>query len=465
MDRQEWHDRLNSTAEDPAELFEHFDTRSTDGRTYHALPDARHGVERGTVLLESAGVIVKGYPSVPRVLVLDPGIPRFFESEEAVTVEEKLDGFNVRVVDADGVLAFTRGGYVCPFTTGRARDLLDTGAFFADHPEKMLCAELIGPETPYTNHDYDGIDTHEFRVFDVRERATGDPLSVERRRALCEQYGFARPQSFGRYTPEEAIDAVTEAIETLAADEREGVVLKSDDGRKMVKYTTRPQHHNELAYALSLPFEYGRDFLFSRLIREAFQAAELEDVGDLRGRARDLGESILLPMVETIEAVGNGETVGEEHTIRGDHEEVEALLDHLRSFSLTLELVEDRREGRQRVVTFRKVAESTQDHIEYYLEGGTVDDVRGQIEDIDVAVEAHVDGDGPIDDLFARRPGTARLGQLDLVRVDAVGVVAAEVEDEQRGPQIGRGEVGVPGTGAEVELPASLDETEHGLRS
>ena len=374
MDRQAFHDRLRSTAADPADLFEHFRTRSAEGRTYHALPDARHGVERGTVILESTGVIVRGFPSIPRVFVLDPGIERFFEADTTVTIEEKLDGFNVRIVDADGVLAFTRGGYVCPFTTGRAREQLAPGEFFADHPEKMLCAELVGPETPYTTHEYEGVDTCAFRVFDVRDRETGEPVPVERRRDLCREYGFDQPRSFGRYTPVEAVEAVADAIEALAADGREGVVCKSADGKRLLKYTTGVQHRDELAYALSLPFEYGRDFLFSRVLREAFQAVELGDDAALEERAHELGESILLPMVETIEAVADGEEVGERFTVRDDPERVAALLSHLRSFSLTIDVVDDRVEGGERVVEFRKAAESTQDHIEYYLAGGTRDE-------------------------------------------------------------------------------------------
>jgi len=372
---REWFDRLDSTAEEPPELFEHFERRSAAGYTYHALPDARHGVERGTVLVEGADAVVRGYPSVPRVLALDAGVTSFFEDGETVHVEEKLDGFNVRVADADEPLAFTRSGYVCPYTTARARDLLDLPAFFADHPERMLCAELIGPETPYTTHDYGGIDSHAIRVFGVRDRESGEPLPVTERRELCAAYEFPQPRLFGRYEPAEAVEGVREAVEELDAAGREGVVMKSADGESMVKYTTETQHHAELAYGFSLPFDRGRDFLFSRVLREAFQAAEFDGSETrLRERAHDLGESILLPAVETIRDVEAGETVGERHTVRGETEPIDALLEHLRDQSLRLEVEVDRREDGERVVEFLKVAESTRDRIEYYLEGGTYDE-------------------------------------------------------------------------------------------
>ncbi|AUV80869.1 RNA ligase [Salinigranum rubrum] len=378
MDEREYFQRLESTAETPSDLFEHFETRTHAGWTYHALPSAHHDIERGTVIIPDADVVVRGYPSVPRVLVLDPGIESVF-GEEAVAVEEKLDGFNVRIADLPGEasesLAFTRGGYVCPYTTGRARDRLDLSAFFADHPEKALCAELVGPETPYTSHDYDDVDSHEFRVFDVRDRASGDPLSVERRRDLCARYGFEQPRLFGRYEPSDAVEAVRKRIDRLDDAEREGVVLKSTDGTAMVKYTTESQHHAELAYAFSLPFDYGRDFVFSRVVREAFQAAEFDDSSErLRERAHSLGESILLPMVETIDDVSAGEAVGERQTVRGPSDEVDALFDHLREQSLTLDVESDRRENGERVVEFLKVSEATHDRIQYYLGGGTRDE-------------------------------------------------------------------------------------------
>jgi len=374
MDKDAWHERLETSADTPSELFEHFQARTDHGLEYYHLPDARHGLERGTVLVETTGAVVRGYPSVPRVLVLDPGVRHYFESDR-VTIEEKLNGFNVRIADVDGTTAFTRGGYVCPYTTERARQLLDPGDFFADHPETMLCAELIGPENPYTVHDYDGIESNTFRIFDVRDRTSGRPLAPERRRELCAEYGFEQPQTFGWHTIDDAPGAVRDAIETLDTEGREGVVLKSEDGQSLLKYTTEATHHAELADAFALPFEYGRDFLFSRLLREAFQTVEFEDSPDRRReRAHDLGESILLPFAETIEAVADGETVGERHTVRGDPETINALLGHLREFQLTIDIESDRRLEGERVVTFTKVAASTNDRIEHYLDGGIVDE-------------------------------------------------------------------------------------------
>jgi len=374
MDEEAFFERLSSNADEPAELFEHFEQCTFDGGEYHALSSSRHGVERGTVVVPDANAIVRGFPSIPRVLVLETGVPSFFDAERVV-LEEKLDGMNVRIANVDGEpWAFTRSGYVCPYTTTRARTLLDLDAFFADHPTTCVCAELVGSETPYTNTDYDDVDSHEFRVFDLRDRETGDPLPVDERRRRCDEYAFPKPRSFGTHAVADAVEAARDAIDELDADGREGLVVKSADGTELVKYTTEHQHHAELAYAFSLPFDYGRDFLFSRIVRDAFQAVEHDEDDDrLRERAHDLGEAILEPFVETIRDVDADEPVGERRTVRGAPESVDALLDHLRNQSLTLAVESDRREDGERVVDFLVLSESTRDTVQYHLDGGTRD--------------------------------------------------------------------------------------------
>ncbi|WP_436929537.1 RNA ligase [Halosimplex halobium] len=369
---------------DEADLFEHFERGAYRGREYRYLPDARHGVERGTAVLGDA--VVRGFPSIPRVLVLDPGIPEFFDGP--VTVEEKLNGYNVRVADvrADewgagdrddpvGPLAFTRSGHVCRYTTEVVREGCDLDAFFADHPDLVVCGELVGPENPYTAHDYDGVDSVAFRAFDLRDRETGDPIPVDERRALCERYGFEQVRSFGTYEPDRAVDAVADAIDELDERGREGVVLASADGADRLKYTTSAIHRSDLEHAFALPFDYGRDFVFSRVIREVFQAVERdEDPAETRERARKLGESILLPAVETVKAVDRGEVVGEDHRVRGDPAVLDALLAQFRDQGLDVHVRDDRREGDERVVEFVKRAGATADKTAHYLEGGTLDE-------------------------------------------------------------------------------------------
>lgn len=357
---------------DLEDVLEQFSHDTFEGRSYRHLSDARHGIERGTAIVDD--VVVRGFPSIPRTLVLEPGIPRHFDGR--LTVEEKRNGYNVRVARIDGdVLGFTRSGYLCPYTTSTVRTLLDAGSFFEAHPNLMLCGELIGPENPYTPHEYPEVESARFEVFDGRHRETGTPLTVAHRRELCERYDLPTVPNFGEFEPEAAPEAVREVIADLDTEGREGVVMQSVDGTRQLKYTTSATHRADLAHAFSLPFDYGRDFLFPRIIREVFQAVELDhSKGQSRQRAQQLGESILLPAIETVRAIERGETVGEEHTVRGEPAVIEALLSHLRDQSIALEIKRDRREGEERVVTFAKIAASTRDNTDDYLEGKLIDE-------------------------------------------------------------------------------------------
>ena len=347
--------------------------RSYRGRSYRHLPDYRADFDRGLVLMDDR--VVAGFPKIPRALVLAEGIPRHFDGEREVVVEEKLNGYNVRVARVDEPLAFTRGGIVCPFTTHEVRRLLDLESFFADHPDAMLCGEMIGPENPYTAHDYPGVESLAFRAFDVRDRETGESLPVGERRELCERRGIPQVPLRGRFPVEEAAAAVEKIVRDLDAEGREGVVMKSPDVSRQLKYTTGGTNRGDLAFAFSLPFDHGRDFMFRRIVREGFQSVEWgETEEDRRERARELGESILLPMVDTVEAVAAGETVGERHTARSDPEVIDRLLVHLHDLGLKLIVEEDRTVDGERVVTFLKRLQSTNDKISMYLDGHVTED-------------------------------------------------------------------------------------------
>ncbi|MFD1643029.1 RNA ligase [Halohasta litorea] len=366
----EYHDQLGLSRERFAELAEGFHDDSYAGRDYRRLPDYRKGIEKGTVLV--AGTVVRGFPKIPRCLVLDSGIPQHFDGE--IAVEEKLDGYNVRVARIDGdVFAFTRSGIVCPFTTHKARSLLPVDRFFEQYPDRMLCGEMIGPENPYTTADCYDVDSIAFHAFDIQDRKSGESLPVEERRAACEALGIPQVDLFGIYKPSEAVESTPEIIDDLDSRGREGIVMKTVDGGQQLKYTTSAANQGDLAFAFGLPFDYGRDFSFRRLIREGFQSVEFGDTeAERRERAHGLGESLLVPMADAIETVEEGERLGERHTVRAEPRVVDALLDHFREQSLSIDIERDRRVEGQRVLTFSKQIQRSTDKIDTYLDGTIV---------------------------------------------------------------------------------------------
>ncbi len=366
------HDRLGLTRAAFESVEGAFRRRTYAGRTYRYLPDDRGPLARGTVLVGDTAV--RGFPKVPRTLVLRTGVPRHFDGP--VVVEEKLNGYNARVVRVRGdLLAFTRGGLVCPFTTYKARELLgaELDACFDAHPGAMVCLEAIGPENPYTTHDYPDVDSLAMLVFDVRDRESGTPWPVERRRAACERFGLPPVPHLGTFDVEEAVDALPGIVDGLNGEDREGVVMKSPDGTRLLKYTTGAANRGDLAYAFAVPFDYGRDFMFRRLLREAFQSVEwAESPAERRERARAVGEAVLGTTCETVEAIEAGAEAGEHHTVRAPPAVVEALLDHLRTAGVKLAVEADAMDGADRVLTFRKNMQATTDRTRVYLDGHIV---------------------------------------------------------------------------------------------
>jgi putative ATP-dependent DNA ligase len=363
------HETLGIDRETFKAVSEHFQRHRYGDRTYRHLPGYRRQLERGTVLIDDTAV--RGFPKIPRTLVLETGVPRHFE--ETVVVEEKLDGYNTRVVDIDGILAFSRGGMVCPFTTAKVGELLDLEALFDEHPNLMVCGEMVGPENPYSPSAYPGIDSIGFRTFDIRDRESGSPLSVDDRRELCEAFDLPMVPYHGQFSVDRVAPEIRSLIDELDREGREGVIMKSPDGSKLLKYTTSTANQGDLSYAFSLPFDYGQDFMFRRIIREAFQSVEWDEArSTAEARARRLGESILLPMIETVQSIEDGGRVGERHTVRANPAVVDDLFDHLRDQGLHLEIETDRIDGGQRVVTFVKKTQATNDKTRAYLDGTVV---------------------------------------------------------------------------------------------
>jgi putative ATP-dependent DNA ligase len=340
-----------------------------EGREYRYLPDYDKTLEKGTVLVGDA--VVRGFPKVPRTLVLETGLPRHFDGEFAA--EEKMDGYNVRVARVDGdVLAFTRSGIACPFTTAKLRAWVDWDALFDDRPDLMVCGEVAGPENPYTVHAYDRVDSLAFFAFDARDRSSGDSLPVRERRELLTSYDVPQVPIHGFFDPDDA-EGVRELVRELDAEGREGLVMKSPDVSRQLKYTTASANRGDLAFAFSLPFDYGRDFMFRRLIREAFQSWEFEETeAARRERAHAVGEALVESMTDTVARVADGEEIGEPHTVRGDPAVIDALFDHLDEMGLHLLVRDDRTEDGERVVAFEKRMRSTTDKTRAYLDGKIV---------------------------------------------------------------------------------------------
>ncbi len=329
-------------------------------------------IEGGTTVFTKPFDIVRGFPKISRTLMLYPALQKHFSSCKKMAVEEKMNGYNVRVaLIGDALVALTRGGFICPYTTEKANDLVGLD-FFNDHPELVLCGEMVGPDSPYVPKTFYDIESLDFFVFDIRKKITGKPLPVMKRRALMKEYGIQSVRLFGEFEIGEAHNEISRIVRELGGSMHEGVVIKDPQMiLPPVKYTSSQSNCADLRYAFEFYNDFGRDFFFGRVCREAFQSVEWdEDEESLKKRCRQLGESLLLPMIKTIKKKKDGERIAEDVQIKVKS------LDTVKEFEEYLKLVgvdavfeEPERIGNEYLVRIRKIHQSTNDRTEALLGG------------------------------------------------------------------------------------------------
>jgi putative ATP-dependent DNA ligase len=344
-----------------------------DGGEYLRLTDDFHGLPRGTVL--AAGRVVYGYPHIGRILQLETGLAQQFEGP--FWVEEKVDGYNVRVARLDGeVVALTRGGFVCPFTTDRLPDLLPL-TVFEERPELVVCAEVAGPDQPYVvGHPPQVPSDVALFAFDLMAVDAPGFLTDAETQALLTRYGLPRVERFGRF---EAADWATlrTLLTTLGREHREGVVFKEDapSGRR-AKYVTGTSCIDDiLATVDNLP-QLPPEYFTGRVLRLALFLAE-QGEETLPGARDALGRAFLDGLMDAIGRFRAQHRVSHTHLCRfRDRRQAERLLAHLRRAEGPIQVIERRleREGGYWVLELEKVYTGMTGLLGHLLAGGIVYD-------------------------------------------------------------------------------------------
>jgi putative ATP-dependent DNA ligase len=277
---------------------------------YLRLTDDFRGHAKGTVRLGER--LIPGYPHIGRIYRLEQGLAQQFTGP--FDAEEKIDGYNVRIFrHGDRVLALTRGGYVCPFTTDRIPELLTLEPLERE-PDLVLCAEVAGPDNPYA------IGTPPFVQEDVRayvfdlmrlDRAGFLPHADKLQRLA--RYGLPAPSYFGRFTAGDW-PRIRDILVELDAEGREGVVFKEDrpEGHR-TKYVTRNSGIFDIAVRSSDVVELPGDFFTGRILR---MALFMDDTGLARDADMDrrLGKAFLDGLFESVQ--GFKASGGVFHTFR-----------------------------------------------------------------------------------------------------------------------------------------------------
>lgn len=330
--------------------------------------------EEGTLIVKTKDGydLVRGYPKIRRALTLHPTLIKHFNDVDEVVIEEKMNGYNVRIVHfGKNIYAITRRGYICPYTTEKARKLIPFD-FFKDNPDLMLCCEAVGEESPFVSKSIYGIKNLDFFVFDVRQRQTNKAMPIKVKERMADKYSLNLSPILDIVGVKEAHKRVMEIVKELGKEGREGVVIKDEKMvKKPIKYTASQSNCSDLNYAFRFFNEYGRDFMFSRIVREGFQSFEFgESEKELNERCRRLGEAILRPMIESIREVSEGKKVVERNKLRFDSLEVfELFKKHVKKMGFEAVFSKPVEDDGGYVVYFDRIMMSTTDKILTHLRG------------------------------------------------------------------------------------------------
>ncbi len=350
---------------------------SFPGFTYYRTVREFAGFERGTLIVPSRGLLLRGFPKIERALLLEPALKSRFGKVGRVVIEEKMDGHNVRVFELNGeVYAVTRGGLICPYTTHRLRNMFgdELKRFFEDYPGTVVCGEFVGRENPYVSREYPEARNVGFFVFDIRD-LDGRFWSYEEKLRV-DEYGLERVRCFGEFGVNE-IEEIHRIVRELDREGREGIVIKDPD-RELppLKYTTHSAHVEEIEWAFRFAFDLGRDFVLTRTIREGFQSFEWrEEDGELKRRGEEIGRAIVEGLRETLEQVIEEGEAYEEIPLTFESREwfelYEDFVKRVTGGTHSLEIIEEKDDGTVRAV-LRKRYFGTGDKVQRILEEGVL---------------------------------------------------------------------------------------------
>lgn len=314
-------------------------------------------VPRGTVVLKSR--VIWGFPHIPRIFTLEKGIERNIKSEE-ICIEEKIDGYNLRVASVDGrIFAFSRGGFVDAFSTEKARGM-KLERLFSANPGYALCGEMLG-NTPFTRP------TKKFDVkllvFDV-DMGDGRYLPCDEKFALLKKYRIQSVPVLGRLRASER-KKLLEIAKTANRNRKEGMVIKSADRKQVVKYVSPNADIEDIAN--SILFDMPSGFFLQRVFRSGLF---IRDFNLNREEfAKKLGEAFYSSLEKDIGDVEQGRGAEQEFEIMIKDPGIWENIHHHMSKEVKLEVIFSREEKAGKRIRFRKVYKKTTRRLRNALSG------------------------------------------------------------------------------------------------
>ncbi len=323
-----------------------------DGVAFYRLVKKVGKLGKGSVVTSSE--IIFDFPRIARILQLENGIKLTFD--KPFYVEEKVDGYNVRVARIeDQVLAFTRGSYVCPFSTDRLKDFFNIEKFFSENPNLIVCGEIAGPENPYNSESPPYVtEDVKFFAFDIRIKTTDQQVPVGKRYKLFDKYEIPTVTRFGKYTISDA-EKLKEHLKELNDKGSEGIVFKpTSPGEKTIKYVTVGSCLRDMKVTSSVMIETPAEFFTHRILRTIFYLLEHNLPLD-NTILEKTGEALLLPLFESVKKAIQGEMIVERFDVRFiKKQNIKKLFEHFRKCKVDAELISQKKIGKYWHVKFAR---------------------------------------------------------------------------------------------------------------
>lgn len=324
------------------------------GIKYIRFVDDARPYKRGTVVFDN-GKIVPAYPKIGRLFILEEGLKKFFR--EPFYIEEKADGYNVRVTHHEGnPVAVTRGGFICPFSTDRLMDFYDFKGFFRQFPEYILFGEIVGPNNPYMelHPPYIEFDIG-FRLFDIFDLKEFRYFLPQERYEFADKYQIPQVEKYGIYTSEE-FERIKSLVLELNNRGIEGIVFKSSEkNQKYYKYATPEINIKDIEVDIDLLLELPAEFFIQRIVRYVLSSSELNY--QKNSDAERTGKILIKGFAEVVEEFQRKGSISRQYVLYFNHpENVEEFikLENRASSLIKTRLISIEKEGSKFKVTLEK---------------------------------------------------------------------------------------------------------------
>lgn len=326
-------------------------------------------LDKGAIITEDG--ILFDFPRIARIMHLENGIRNAYT--QPFYIEEKVDGYNVRIACIQGrVLVFSRGAYVCPFSTDRIADFLDVKKIFHENPNMIVCGEFAGPDNPYNiEHPPYVKEDVRFFAFDLMTMNKPHGIPIEDRYKIFDKYGMPTVRRFGRFSATD-ITSLQKIVKELDETGCEGMVLKPvNPGEKTLKYVTLGSCLRDIRVTAPLMAEMTAEFFTHRIIRAAMfiheQAHSLEPEVFAK-----LGEALLKPIYESVTKAARKEVIDERFLLRFREERnIQHMTNHLYRCKVKFEVLSKKKDGSYWSVNFVRKCYASYEIIQKHLEGAT----------------------------------------------------------------------------------------------